>query len=123
MTYRWLTRDEVIALDPDLARAGQSPLNPDLSRVLGAFDGEHLVKSLTIQMFPMLGPLITHDNLYRDAGEVSRSLAEIMDNYLQESHARGYLAVCESPVTERICQRHGMKRVESPVYLAVSQVT
>jgi len=122
MTYRWLTREEIMALDDDLARAGQSPLNPDVARVYGALDGTRLVQSLTIQLYPVLGPMVKHDNFHRDNGEISRTLANLMDQYLEESKARGYLAVCDSPVTERICERHGMRKVESPVYISTPPV-
>lgn len=120
MTYRWLTEDEIISLvNPNLAHQGMPMLNTAVARVYGAFDGDRLIRTLTLQLFPLLGPLTTHDHTHRDNGEVSRTLANLMDAYLQESHARGYLAVCDSPVTERICERHGMKRIESPVFLAV----
>ena len=56
------------------------------------------------------------DNELRDAGETSRSLASDMYDYLMKEDARGFLATVDSPVTERLCKRFGMTRLESPVY-------
>lgn len=118
--YRFLSEDEVITLvNPVLALRGWPQLNTATARVLGAFDGGDLIETFTVQLMPMLGPMIKINNEHRDNGAVSRELAEKMSAYLSENEARGYLTIADSPLTERLCERHGMKRVESPVFMAV----
>lgn len=118
MTYRWLTSDEILRdVNPALAARGWSELNTEVARVLGAFDGGSLIEVFAIQLFPLLGPLVRVDNTYRDNGEVSRVLAQEMEEFLATNEARGCLAIADSPVTERLCQRFGMRRLESPVFI------
>ncbi len=83
-------------------------------RVLGAFDGVEFVSFLVLQMYPVIGPAWS-DAFHRD-GKISRELADRMDDYLKSVNARGALTICESAVSERIAERHGMKPVEFPVY-------
>lgn len=119
MTYEWLTPEQIEWLvNPALKLKGMALLNPDFCRVMGAWDNGRLVESFCIQPFPVLGPLLRHDNMHRDNGEVSRGLAEKMHEYLEESDARGYMTVADSPVTRRLCERYGMQRLASPVYVA-----
>lgn len=118
--YRFLTDSEIVdEANPALALRGWPQLNTATARVLGAFDGETLVEIFALQLMPMLGPMLRIDNERRDNGIVSRELAEKMSEYLTENEARGYVTIADSPLTERLCERHGMKRVESPVFMAV----
>lgn len=126
MTYEWLTDDQIEELvNPDLARRGMATLNLNPAsptcRVLGAWEDGRLIQSFTIQLFPVLGPMLKHDNLHRDNGEVSRTLANKMQEMLDEANARGYMVVADNPVTGRLCERHGMTRVVSPVYVAAAK--
>jgi hypothetical protein len=123
MTYRWLTNDEIEKLvNPVLKLRGWSELNVNDSqptcRVLGAFleDGS-LIESFTMQMYPVLGPLVRHDNEMRDAGETSRGLVAVMDDFLKEVDARDFLVVANEKITERLAQRFGMKKLEVPLYV------
>lgn len=116
--FRWLTHDEVIAINPLLARRGWAELNVDIARVYGAFEGETLVEVMALQLYPVLGPLLRVDG--SDAGDTTRVLAAHMETYLIENNVRGVLAVADSPVTERLCKRMGMTKVLSPVYSSVA---
>lgn len=124
MTYRWLTSDEIAALvNPDLERKNWAALNVNderpTCRVLGAFleDGT-LVESFTMQLVPMLGPMLRHDNTIRDSGETSRRLAAVMEDFLRnEVQARDFMAIADSPLTKRLCERFGMKLVRVPVFM------
>lgn len=119
MTYEWLTPEQIEWLvNPVLQVKGMAILNPDCCRVLGAWEDGRLIQSFTIQLFPVLGPLVKHDNLHRDNGDVSRELTTKMHEYLDESKARGYLVIADSPITARLCDRHGMSKINSPVYMA-----
>lgn len=119
MTYDWLTEEQVEWLvNPALKLKGMALLNPEMCRVLGAWENGRLIESFSVQPFPILGPLIRHDNVHRDNGEISRGLAEKMHEYLEEQKARGYMTIADSPVTKRLCERYGMERLTSPVYVA-----
>ena len=122
ITYEWLTDGQIeFVINPMLEARGMAQLNinPDqpTCRVLGAWEGNTLISSFTIQMVPMLGPLLRHDNVRRDSGEISRELAEHMHQYLTEKDARSYMVIADNPLTERLCQRHEMEKISSPVYV------
>ena len=121
MTYRFLTDDEVQnVLNPALAMRGFSMLNVAASHVAGAFDDSGaLVDTLTLQLFPVLGPMLRLDNEQRDAGETSRALVEFMAAFMRQHETRGLLCIADSPFTERLCARYGMQKVESPVFVTI----
>jgi hypothetical protein len=121
LKYRFLTEEEMLSIaNPALALHGWAQLNTSTARVLGAFDdGDDCVEILAIQLYPVLGPMVRLDNDRRDAGETSRELASRMEKYLIENNARGCMAVADSPVTERLCTRMGMTRLQSPVFSSV----
>ncbi len=117
--YRWLTDDEIVErVNPVCRERGWAELNVNplqpTCRVLGAFEGTELVGFLALQLFPVLGPAWV-DAEHRD-GTVSRELADQMGEFMRTVNARGALVLCESAVSERLCERHGMQRVEFPVY-------
>lgn len=120
MEIRWLATDEIERLvNPDLEARGWAVLNLNESqptcRVLGAFMDGVLIESFTFQLYPMLGPLLKHQDV-RDSGETSRKLASTMEDFLNTANARDFLAVANSPVTERLCKRFGMNKLDIPVY-------
>jgi hypothetical protein len=122
MTYRFLTDEEVMELvNPACEQRGWPIMNLATCRVLGAFEQDgHLVEFLAIQLFPILGPMARVDNEARDDGSVSRELSRRMEQFLHDNDARGWMAVADNPFVERLCERHGMKRVQSPVFMAGS---
>jgi hypothetical protein len=121
MDYRWLEPKEIDELvNPEMERRGWAKLNVNeerpTCRVLGAFtDDGVLFETLTFQLYPLLGPLVKHTES-ADSGEVSRRLAAIMYDFLESMNARDFMAVANSPVTARICERFGMSPVTVPVY-------
>ena len=123
MTYEWLTMDQIEELvNPVLAGRGMAVLNINpvqpTCRVLGAWDGGNLIEFFAIQLFPVLGPMVKADSTHRDNGEVSRQLTQRMHQFLDSADVRGYLVVADSPITGRLCERHGMVKMVSPVYTA-----
>lgn len=118
MEYKWLTEDQIeAAVNPALKIRGMAQLNTSVARVLGAFEGDTLISFVAVQLFPILGPLLKTDNQFSDDGTVSRELVSKMHTYLDESNVRGVLVVADSPLTSRLCERHGMSKLESPVYI------
>jgi len=121
MEYRWLTPDEIVdTVNPALAAQRFAQLNVNTeqptSRVLGAFWDGQLVEAFALQLYPVLGPIIRVDNTFRDGGETSRTLSTKMGEFFEEVKVRGALCIADTPITERLCDRFGMKRVENPVY-------
>lgn len=118
MKIRWLASGEILEhINPVMAQRGWAALNLETCRVLAAFDEDgHIVEFFVLQLFPMLGPLLRIDNEKRDAGETTRELAKQMYDYLLAEDARGFMAIAESPVTQRLCERFGMTKFEAPVY-------
>lgn len=104
-------------VNPALKRKGWAELNLDTCRVLASIDEEgNIVEFFPIQLFPLLGPMLRVDNEKRDAGETTRALAAEMYEYLIAEKARGFLAIAESPITQRLCERFGMTKVRHPVF-------
>lgn len=118
MTIRWLTDEEVLGIvNPACAQRGWAQQNTGMCRVLGAFyESGELIEFFVLQVYPMLGPLLRLDNINVDGGTVTRELTKRMEEYLIETNARGYMTIADSPLTERLCLRFGMTRVESPVF-------
>ena len=116
--YRWLEPEEIEVANAAFRHQGWAEINPAASRVLGAFIDGALVEVLAFQLFPILGPMLKLDNTVNDPA-IGRKLADMMDSFLRDNDARGWLAIADSPVVERLCERYGMKRVSSPVYMAV----
>lgn len=123
MTFRWLENSEIDELvNPALEARGWAVLNVNevrpTCRVLGAFleDGT-LIEIFACQLYPVLGPMLRMDSSIRDSGETSRQLATIMEDFLKESDARDFMAIANSPMTVRLCERFGMKPVSVPVYV------
>lgn len=116
--YRWLEPAEIEVANAAFRHQGWAELNPDASRALGAFIDGALVEVLALQLFPILGPMLKVDNTVNDPA-ISRKLADMMDAFLRSNDARGWLAIADSPVVARLCERYGMKQVSSTVYMAV----
>ncbi len=120
--YRWLSNQEIADLvNPVLKLRGWAELNINeiqpTCRVLGAFIDGELVESFAFQLFPMLGPLIRHNNEVRDSGETSRGLVAVMGDFIKSTNARDYMVVANSPMTVRLCERFGLKQLSDPVYV------
>jgi hypothetical protein len=123
MGYRELTGDEIINdVNPICVARGWAPLNVNDATptcyVIGAFDDNgKLAGFFCLQLHPVIGPMWV-DSENRD-GSVSRELAESMDKFIKASNVRGVLAITDSPVSERLAERHGMVKLESPVYISI----
>jgi len=114
---KWIEGPEACdQLNDLIAMRGWTPLNSKTSRALVAYDDEGQVIGFSVvQLFPLLGPFLVLPE-YRD-GKLSKELADETYLFLQQVDTRGYLAICDSPVAERLCRKRGMKKIESPVYL------
>lgn len=117
--YRWLDNDQLEGwVNPVCRLRGWAELNicdeRPTCKVLGAFDGVEFIGFIALQLYPIVGPQFV-DDAHRD-GTVSHGLATKMHEWLIQEGARGFMVVADSPVTGRICERHGMTKLASPVY-------
>lgn len=119
-TYRWLTSEEIVEwVNPECQRQGWAQFNVNdatpTCRVLGAFDDTELVGFEGMSLFPLIGHhWVTQQ---RRDGVISKEMAQRMHDFMVSVGARGALLIADSPASERLAERYGFKRVESPVYM------
>ncbi len=114
--YHWLHRDELEVLEPVLDANGWASLNKPTSCAIAAFDGDNLVGFFVLQPFPMAGPMWTRQT-HRGTG-IAEDLAAKMSDFMRDIQIRGFLVIADSAHSEQMCKSRGMRRVESPVYIA-----
>lgn len=122
ITYRWIdgplaTQAEWNTIDEKLASRGWMSLNKNTSRVLVAEDEGEIIAFFCLQLVPHVEPLFV-SRKYRDtlvAGELANQMQEFLDNH----HARGYMAVAENPQVEEMMRVRGMEKIQYPVYVKV----
>ena len=115
MTYKWIEGDDLKALEPILESRGWTSLNNKTCRALCAYDGEHLAGFLVLQLFPHCEPLWVSKD-YRGTG-VAEDLADKMMEFMSKIQARGFMVIADNPAAAALCERHGMRKVESAVYI------
>lgn len=122
VTFRWV--DGFTATDADwdridqvLAARGWMALNKSTSRVLLAEADGELAGFYCLQMAPHVEPMFVQPAL-RGSG-LAEELADRMQAFLIEVHARGYYAVADNPLVAKMCEARGMERIPSPVYVKV----
>lgn len=118
--YRWLEGPEACEwLNDFLRHKGWTELNENTCRALCAFDGPNIVGFSVVQLFPHAEPLYVMPE-YRGTG-LADTLAEKMTDYLRDVRTRAFIAIADSPFAEKLCQKRGMKKIESPVYMATGE--
>ena len=119
VSYRWLespTQEEWLAIDSLLEKYHWMSLAPDFSRVLVAEVDGKIVGISCLQQVPFCGPLIV-DREYRGNG-VAEKLADDTIDSLRSMNARGWIVVAESPHVPKLCVKHGMRKLDSPVFVS-----
>jgi len=99
-----------------LAQYKWMSLSPDFSRVLVAEADGEIVGISCIQATPFVGPLIVLPK-WRGT-EVTKKLADDTIGHLREINARGWIVVAESPHVPKLCEQHGMRKLDSPVVVS-----
>jgi hypothetical protein len=122
VTYRWLdgptaTQDEWDKLELILASRGWMSFNRQVTRILVAECGTKLAGFFGMSLVPHAGPLFVSPSFRGTT--VANELAERMNEFFVETHARGVIIVAESPMVERMCEQRGMIRVTKPIYVLV----
>src|SRR5688572_5760510 len=113
--YEWLEGNQTQIVEPILAERGWTSLNNRTCRVLCAYSGTRLIGFHVLQLFPHAEPLwVARDQ--RGTG-LAETLVDKMMEFLAEVQVRGFMVVADTPATVKLCERHGMKRVDSPVYI------
>ncbi|MGH7182114.1 MAG: GNAT family N-acetyltransferase [Nitrospiraceae bacterium] len=119
ITYAWLDGDALDQLEPILESRGWTTLNKPSSRAIGAFDGDNLIGFIVLQMVPHTEPLYVNPD-YRGSG-VAESLAILMRTFMVEIGSRCFMVTADTPEAVKLCEAHGMKRIDSPVYLMTGE--
>lgn len=129
ITYRWLEPSNdsrfLDHIDGLIALRGWTPL-PSRStygathRILAAFEQDHfnnesIVGWHVIQFITHPEPLWVHP-AFRGS-KVAAELSSRVFDLLLTSNCRGFMVVADNPVAVQLCERYGMRRVESPVYV------
>jgi hypothetical protein len=123
ITKRWV--DGPMASDADwdaiesvLVAKGWLSLNRNVSRILVAEDSAgKMVAFNVLQLVPYAGPLHLNRD-WRGTG-LAEEMNDEMVEYMVESQVRGWLVVAESKFIQDYCEKIGMARVASPVYVKV----
>jgi GNAT superfamily N-acetyltransferase len=117
-TFKWLDGDELDQLEPILAEKGWPSLNHNTSRALAVYDKtDGLVAWYVFQLFPHCEPMYVEPE-WRGSG-VAEELVDVMHKFLSSVKCRGVMIVADNPAVARMAEAHGMKKIESPVYLMV----
>lgn len=117
ITYEWLDGDRLAILDPIFFANNWTPLNHLTSRALvartesGTIAGFHV-----IQLFPHAEPLWVSPE-FRNHG-VADFLIDCVVAFLNSVNARGFMVIADTPSVAKRCESIGMRRVDSPVYIA-----
>jgi hypothetical protein len=119
--FRWIdgptaTDEEWDRIGAILSARGWMALNRFTSRVLVAEDASGIRGLIVAQLVPHVGPLWARPS-ERGTG-LAEDMATKMFDYLVEAQARGWVVIADSPHVPPICESHGMRKVESPVYVA-----
>jgi hypothetical protein len=123
ITYRWVDGKDASDADWDkiesiLVARGWMSLNRQVSRILIAEDESGKMGFHVFQMIPYCGPLFVPPSM-RGSG-VAEELADRMFQFLGEMQARGWIATAESPHAAALCEKYGMDKVTTPVYVMPS---
>jgi hypothetical protein len=124
ISYRWIdgiscTDKEWAAVDLILESQGWMPLHRDTSRIYLAEQDGQIVGISCLQFMPFVGPLWL-DKRLRGNGMADK-LADDTINWMVETNARGWFIVADSPHVPKMCERHKMRRINSPVYITDAQ--
>lgn len=118
VTLKWLEGDELDQLEPTLVRFGWAALNKQTSRVLGAFDeNDNLIGWEAFQLYPYIGPAFVVPEWL--ATGLYEKLSDELHDFLSSVKCRGAIVVAESRFAEKVAEKHGMKRLDVPVYVKV----
>jgi len=119
VTLKWLDGDELDQLEPILAEKGWASLNKATSRALAAFDQEgKLIGWEVFQLYPYLGPAYV-EKTWRGSG-LYEKLADELHEFLLGVQCRGAIMIAETIFAEKLAEKHGMRKVELPVYEQVT---
>lgn len=126
VTYRWVdgrdcSQEDWDAIDEKLASRGWMSLNRWQTTIQIAERDGKIVGVYCLQLIPHVEPLLV-DRAEFGTG-VADMLANNMAEFLEEKHARGFMAICENPVAAKMCEARGMVKVPYPVYMSVPEET
>ena len=92
-------------------------LNRNTTRILVAEEEGELAGFLPLQLLPHTEPLWVKPS--KRGSDIAVTLADKMVEFLTEMQVRGFMVVADNPFAAKICESHGMVKLESPVYVKV----
>lgn len=112
---KWLSGSELDILDPIFESRGWTPLDKTKTIAHCVFDDQgDLIAFNVAQKIAYVGPMWI-DPDFRGSG-VAEELADKMA-ILMASSGSTFIVVADNPASAKLCEKFGMKKVESPVYL------
>lgn len=122
VTYRWIEGPEASPedwahIENIMSARGWMSLSRVWTRVLMAEDmDKKLVGFVCLQAIPHTGPLWVAPSMR--GTDVAKSLADQIINFMYESEARGWFAIASNSIVAKMCEEHGMVKIDHPVYVA-----
>lgn len=113
LTYRWIQGDELSRLDKIFKLRGWTPLDKDTSDAIAVFDGDELVGFHVVQVRVHAEPQYL-DKRYRGKGIANEMAAKVIERLPKDM---GIFVIADDPTAAVLCERHGLKRITSPVFV------
>jgi GNAT superfamily N-acetyltransferase len=117
ITFRWLEPSELSRVDPIIDANGWMQLNANVCRVMVAEENGHILGMNVFQLVSHVGPLWVRPDKRGDG--IAEELSRRMYDYMVEIQCRGYVVIAESAHAVKLCEAHGLTRVEHPVYVFI----
>lgn len=109
--YGFLEPEDYDALVPIFKFYGGEVPDPKLSRVAYASEGGEIIGFYCLQLVAHAEPLWVHPR-FRGSPVAARLIQMINE---QRKDKRAYV-ICDTEESQRMCEKLGLRRVESPVY-------
>jgi hypothetical protein len=113
--FRWLMGEQLAELSPIIQQRNEwVPLNPKMAGANAAYVHDTLVGFCAFNAIPHVEPLWIKET-HRGSG-LAETLTDNVVQLLYAVHAPAAYVIANSPHSERLALKHGMTRVEYPVY-------
>jgi len=113
--FDWETQTAAISRVID-AR-GWMRLNRRTSRILIAEDADQkLLGFMVLQLVPHTEPLWVLPSMR--GSDIAETLVERMIDFMFSQQSRGWMVVADNPSAAKLCEDHGMTKLDCPVYAA-----
>lgn len=109
----WIHGEDVHLLDDIVAANGWTPLNSS-SLALVAMDDDGIAGFHVLRLVPIPTLWVRPD---LRGSRLALELAEDMEKFLTDTNSKGFIVIADDPASAKICEKFGMRRITSPVYI------